>query len=97
MNVENRENISGLSILFPAYNDAGTIPSMVLMAQAAAREFTDNYEIIVVDDGSQDHTALVLAELKTATVLLDEEAVSASSGKKVHRLVLKKPGLEIRE
>ena len=41
--------------------------------------------------------ALVLAELKATTVLLDEEAVSASSGKKIHRLVVKKPGLEIRE
>jgi 2-polyprenyl-3-methyl-5-hydroxy-6-metoxy-1,4-benzoquinol methylase len=41
--------------------------------------------------------ALVLAEVKTATVLLDEEIVSASSGKKIHRLVVKKPGLEIRE
>ena len=40
---------------------------------------------------------LVVAELKATTVLLDEEAVSASSGKKVHRLVVKKPGLEIRE
>ena len=41
--------------------------------------------------------ALVLAELKETTVLLDEEVVSASSGKKIHRLVVKKPGLEIRE
>ena len=41
--------------------------------------------------------ALVLAELKTTTVLLDEEAVSAPSGKKIHRLVVKKAGLEIRE
>jgi 2-polyprenyl-3-methyl-5-hydroxy-6-metoxy-1,4-benzoquinol methylase len=41
--------------------------------------------------------AVVLAELKATTVLLDEEAVSASSGKKVYRLVVKKPGLEIRE
>jgi 2-polyprenyl-3-methyl-5-hydroxy-6-metoxy-1,4-benzoquinol methylase len=41
--------------------------------------------------------AQVLAELKTATVLLDEEVISASSGKKIHRLVVKKPGLEIRE
>jgi len=39
---------------------------------------------------------LVLAEWKATTVLLDEEAVSAS-GKKIHRLVVKKPGLEIRE
>jgi hypothetical protein len=29
--------------------------------------------------------------------LLDEEVVSVSSGKKIHRLVVKKPGLEIRE
>ena len=41
--------------------------------------------------------ALVLAELKTASLLLDEEVVSASSDKKIHRLVAKKPGLEIRE
>ena len=42
-------------------------------------------------------TAIVMAELKAATVLLDEEVVSASSGKKIHRLVVKKPGLKIRE
>ncbi len=33
---------------------------------------------------------LVRAELKNATLLLDEEAVSASSGKKIHRLIAKK-------
>jgi len=33
---------------------------------------------------------LVRDELSTATVLLDEEVVSASSGKKIHRLVVKK-------
>ena len=58
------KTIPGLSIFFPAYNDAGTIPSMVLMAQIAARSITDDFEIIVVDDGSQDHTALVLEELE---------------------------------
>jgi hypothetical protein len=40
---------------------------------------------------------VVRAELKDTTVLLDEEIVSASSGKKIHRLVVKKAGLEIRE
>lgn len=34
--------------------------------------------------------ALVLAELKTATILLDEEPVSASSGKRIHRVVARK-------
>ena len=64
MNRETEKIISSLSIFFPAYNDGGTIPSMVLTAQIAARAITNNYEIIVVNDGSQDHTALVLAELE---------------------------------
>src|ERR1700721_355079 len=34
--------------------------------------------------------AVVRAELDAATPLLDEEVVSASSGKKIHRLVVKK-------
>jgi SAM-dependent methyltransferase len=36
--------------------------------------------------------ALVRAELSAAKTLLDEEVVSASSGKKIHRLVVKKRG-----
>jgi glycosyltransferase involved in cell wall biosynthesis len=53
----------GLSIVFPAYNDAGTIPSMVIGARLKARELVDDHEIVVVNDGSTDHTADVLAEL----------------------------------
>lgn len=51
-------------MVFPAYNDAGTIPSMVISARLAARRLVDEYEIIVVNDGSRDHTADVLAELE---------------------------------
>jgi glycosyltransferase involved in cell wall biosynthesis len=53
-----------LSVVFPAYNDAGTIPSMVISARLAARKLSDDYEIVVVNDGSRDHTADVLAELE---------------------------------
>jgi SAM-dependent methyltransferase len=35
-------------------------------------------------------TGLVRAELSAATMLLDEEVVSASSGKKIHRVVVRK-------
>lgn len=52
-----------ISIFFPAYNDAGTIPSMVLTALITVRDLTDDYEIIVINDASQDHTGAVLAEL----------------------------------
>jgi glycosyltransferase involved in cell wall biosynthesis len=54
----------GLSIFFPCYNDAGTIASLVVLADKTARQFTDDYEIIVVNDGSKDHSFAVLEELQ---------------------------------
>lgn len=53
-----------ISAFFPAYNDAGTIASMVVLTDRTLRHLTDDYEIIVVNDGSKDHTAQVLAELE---------------------------------
>ena len=53
----------GLSVFFPAYNDGGTIGSMVISADATARELTADYEVIVINDGSSDSTAAILAEL----------------------------------
>ena len=52
-----------ISAFFPAYNDAGTIPSMVITVLLTLRELTDDYEVIVINDGSQDHTPQVLDEL----------------------------------
>ena len=52
-----------LSIFFPAYNDAGTIASLAIVAHMTARELTEDYEVIVVDDGSPDHTGALLDEM----------------------------------
>jgi glycosyltransferase involved in cell wall biosynthesis len=52
-----------LSVFFPAYNDAGTIASLVVVAHMTAREITDQHEVIVIDDGSPDHTGALLDEL----------------------------------
>ncbi|MPZ15812.1 MAG: glycosyltransferase, partial [Chloroflexi bacterium] len=49
---------------FPAYNDGGTIASMVITALQALREVADDYEVVVVQNGSTDYTRDVLAELQ---------------------------------
>jgi len=55
--------VSSISAVFPAYNDGGTIASMVTAALLALRQVTDDYEIIVTNDGSRDYTGQVLDEL----------------------------------
>src|SRR5436309_3635309 len=54
---------AGLSVFFPAYNDSGTIASMVIRTVKTAADLTPDFEVIVVDDGSADSTAEIADEL----------------------------------
>ncbi len=54
---------ASISVFFPAYNDVGSIASLVKDAVAVLETLTDDYEVIVVNDGSADATPLVLDEL----------------------------------
>lgn len=65
MNAARATRLSSLSIFFPAYNDGRTIADLVFRAQRIARQLTGDFEIIVVNDGSCDDTAAVLAALQT--------------------------------
>ena len=56
-------NRPSISAFFPAYNDGGTIASMVLSAMLVLEDLTDDYEITVVDDGSSDQTPQILDRL----------------------------------
>ena len=61
--MSNEGPATGLSIFFPAYNDSGTIASLVITALRTARKLTPDHEVIVVNDGSADNTAEILDEL----------------------------------
>lgn len=52
-----------LSVFFPAYNDAGTIASLVISAVKTAATLTPDFEVLVINDGSTDDTAAILDEL----------------------------------
>src|SRR5436190_16675270 len=55
---------SGLSVFFPAYNDAPSLPGLISKTFSVLEEHVEDFEVIVINDGSVDDTAEVVAALK---------------------------------
>jgi glycosyltransferase involved in cell wall biosynthesis len=53
-----------LSVFFPAYNDAPSLPGLIHKTFAVLEKYVIDYEVIVVNDGSQDNTGEVLEALR---------------------------------
>lgn len=56
---------TGISVFFPAYNDAPAIASLVRTAFQLLSGLDARFEVIVVNDGSRDSTASVLESLQS--------------------------------
>jgi glycosyltransferase involved in cell wall biosynthesis len=54
-----------LSVFFPAYNDAPSLPALVRKTFEVLERHVDDYEVIVINDGSYDNTGDVLDELRS--------------------------------
>ena len=52
-------------MFFPAYNDAPSLPSLIARTFATLTNLTEDFEVIVVNDGSADSTGAVLADLQS--------------------------------
>jgi glycosyltransferase involved in cell wall biosynthesis len=52
-----------LSVFFPAYNDAPSLPALIDKTFEVLNACVEDYEVIVVNDGSTDSTREVLASL----------------------------------
>ena len=57
------QKLTSITAFFPCYNDAGTIPTMIIRAFQILHELTDDYEVIVINDGSTDDSGDILDEL----------------------------------
>jgi dolichol-phosphate mannosyltransferase len=53
--------IPELSVVMPAFNEAAVLPRSILEATAALDRLCDDWELVVVDDGSTDATPEVLS------------------------------------
>ncbi|MGP9417646.1 undecaprenyl-phosphate 4-deoxy-4-formamido-L-arabinose transferase [Ewingella sp. AOP9-I1-14] len=56
------EPIRKVSIVIPVYNEEESLPALLSRTQAACRQLTQKYEIILIDDGSSDRSAEMLTE-----------------------------------
>jgi glycosyltransferase involved in cell wall biosynthesis len=57
--------VRDISVIFPAFNEEGNIRCTVETALKVLPKIATRWEVIVVDDGSSDATALICDDLKT--------------------------------
>jgi glycosyltransferase involved in cell wall biosynthesis len=62
--LDKSSKFSSLSVFFPAYNDALSLPALIPAAFSILEEYVREFEVIVVNDGSRDNTADVLTDLQ---------------------------------
>ena len=63
--------LKSLSFLIPAYNDEKTIETVVRKAYRIGQDAAEQFEIVVINDGSRDKTGEILSRLKRQSLHLD--------------------------
>jgi len=68
--------IDKLSVVIPVYNDEEVLPELYRRLQPVARELSASYEIVFVDDGSEDGSLAVLEDIvqRDASVVIVQQA-----------------------
>lgn len=56
--------MSSVTVFFPAYNDAPSLPALLAKTFETLEQHVDDFEVIVINDGSHDNTGEVLGQLE---------------------------------
>lgn len=64
-NMSTPSPLRSLSVFIPCYNEAFNLPTLISQCAHYLPRFAHRFEVIIVDDGSQDHTQTVLRNLKS--------------------------------
>jgi polyisoprenyl-phosphate glycosyltransferase len=62
---KNKKNSQLISCVVPVYNEETVIGEFITALNNTLIELNYSYEIIIIDDGSQDHTAAIIEQFKT--------------------------------
>ncbi len=55
--------LKSISVFFPAYNNADILPTLIIRAFQTLAEVAEEYEVIVINNGSTDDTGRMLDEM----------------------------------
>jgi len=83
-------SLDSISLVIPAYNDETTVGKLVIDADRLLREVCQDYEIVVLNDGSRDNTLSVLQKLaaENPRIRLLNHEVNCGYGRTIKELYL---------
>lgn len=58
------KKLESLTIFFPCFNDGKIMPTLIKKAYGVGSKIASDFEVMVIDDGSEDYTLGVLKQLK---------------------------------
>ena len=61
------KNIKSISIMFPLYKDRSTVKKMITKSLSILKKLTNNYEIVIVDDGCPEKSGQLAKKISKKT------------------------------
>jgi glycosyltransferase involved in cell wall biosynthesis len=75
-----RASHTSVSVVVPIFNSAATLGQLVLELKSALSEITDDFEVILVNDGSNDLSSQVIADISKSNSFLKAIHLSRNYG-----------------